>query len=256
MPFSQDAQASHGLHRHCHRAERRIGPLAAAVDTRDRQARGDGASASSRASRQRGARSAGSPPSRSRAWRTAALALLLALFISVQTNAEAAESVLLDLEYRALLMDLGQRDQALRTGLSGCHRQPTAERPSCFQRMRDTDVEHMAELHALLWSRGWPLASRVGEDAAFNAFLVIQHAHPGVQAAALPAVTVSVWQGELRPAALALLTDRVLTRAGQPQRYGTQSMRWPLWPATVRLPVLEPEKLDERRLAIGLSPLP
>lgn len=184
------------------------------------------------------------------------LMLVLSLLGSMHARAEVGNAAVLDLEYRALLMDLGQRDQALRTGLSGCARQPVDERPACLQRMRDTDVEHMAELHALLWSRGWPLASRVGEDAAFSAFLVIQHAHSGVQAVALPAVSLSVWQGELRPAALALLTDRVLTRAGRPQRYGTQSMRWPLWPATVRLPVLEPEMLDERRRALGLSPLP
>ncbi len=184
------------------------------------------------------------------------MALLLVFGLTLHPRAEASDADVLDLEYRALLMDLGQRDQALRTGLSGCARQPVDERPACVQRMRDTDAEHMAELHGLLWSRGWPLASRVGEDAAFNAFLVMQHAHSGAQAAALPAVSLSVWQGELRPAALALLTDRVLTRAGRPQRYGTQSMRWPLWPATVRLPVLEPEKLDERRRALGLSPLP
>ncbi len=191
-----------------------------------------------------------------RGWHSIAIALLLAFGLALHPRAEASDAGVLDLEYRALLLDLGQRDQLLRTSLSGCARQPVDDRPACLQRMRDTDVEHMAELHALLWSRGWPLASRVGEDAAFSAFLVIQHAHSGVQAAALPAVSLSVWQGELRPAALALLTDRVLTRAGRPQRYGTQSMRWPLWPATVRLPVLEPEKLDERRRALGLSPLP
>jgi hypothetical protein len=201
-------------------------------------------------------RTGNSPASRLGAWCSIALSLLLTFGLTMHAKAEIVDAVIFDLEYRALLLDLGQRDQALRTGLASCVRQPTAEQPPCFQRMRETDADQMAELHALLWSRGWPLASRVGEDAAFSAFLVIQHANSGVQAAALPAVAVSVWQGELKPVALALLTDRLLTRAGRAQRYGTQSMRWPHWPVTVRLPVLEPEKLDERRRALGLSPIP
>jgi len=254
MPRSQDAQAACGPE---DRRPREGGGPEARRDRLGPRLRGDDdvrATASAFACRDGGAGITAASWLRAR-WLTA-LALLLVFGLTLHPKAEASDAGVLDLEYRALLMDLGQRDQALRTGLSGCARQPVDERPACFQRMRDTDVEHMAELHALLWSRGWPLASRVGEDAAFNAFLVIQHAHSGVQAAALPAVATSVWQGELRPAALALLTDRVLTRAGQPQRYGTQSMRWPLWPATVRQPVLEPEKLDERRRALGLSPLP
>ncbi len=203
----------------------------------------------------RDARLSSSPASRLRAWCAAALVLLLAFSLPTRVDANATNAFVTEPEYRALLLELGQRDQALRTGLASCSHVAATDRPQCFQRMRETDVENAAALHGLLWSRGWPLASRVGEDAAFNAFLVIQHAHSGVQAAALPAVAVSVWQGELRPSALALLTDRVLTRAGRPQLYGTQTMRWPLWPGAVRLPVFEPEKLNERRRKLGLSPL-
>ena len=254
MPRSQDAQTSRGAE--FRRPREGGGPEAQPCRLGPRLRGDDAVRAPSSAFDCRAAGTGITAASWLHGLRSIAMALLLAFGLALHPRAEASDAGVLDLEYRALLLDLGQRDQLLRTSLSGCARQPVDDRPACLQRMRDTDVEHMAELHALLWSRGWPLASRVGEDAAFNAFLVIQHAHSGVQAAALPAVSLSVWQGELRPAALALLTDRVLTRAGRPQRYGTQSMRWPLWPATVRLPVLEPEKLDERRRALGLSPLP
>lgn len=188
-------------------------------------------------------------------FRVLARALLLLLTGMGVLVAPESRAQFADPDYRAALLELGQRDQTFRTGLQSCNAGRTEDARACGQRMRAGDVENMARLHALLWQHGWPLASRVGEDAAFNAFLVIQHAHPGIQAAALPAVSLSVLQGELRPAALALLTDRVRVRAGLPQLYGTQSFRMSQWSVWLRAPVHAPEQLNERRRALGLPPL-
>lgn len=192
------------------------------------------------------------PSTRCRVFARALLLLLSGLGVLVSPDSRAAFA---DPAYRAALLELGQRDQTFRTGLQSCIAGPTENARACWQRMRDSDAENMARLHALLWQHGWPLASRVGEDAAFNAFLVIQHAHPGIQASALPAVSVAVLQGELRPTALALLTDRVRVRAGLPQLYGTQSFRMSQWSVWLRAPVHAPEQLNERRRALGLPPL-
>ena len=63
-------------------------------------------------------------------------------------------------------------------------------------------------------------------------------------------------KGEARPSDVAMLEDRVLVGEGKEQIYGTQlhfgpetEGRWELYP------ILDEEKVDERRAAVGLPPL-
>jgi hypothetical protein len=66
--------------------------------------------------------------------------------------------------------------------------------------------------------QGWPLRSKVGEQAATAAWLLAQHAdaRPDFQRRCLHLLTVAVDHGEADPAHLAYLTDRVLCGEGRP----------------------------------------
>lgn len=184
------------------------------------------------------------------------LGLLLAVLLAGGADATPGSSVQAQNEaYRRALLELGERDQSMRTGLQACRPSADGSRRDCALQMQALDAQNFMALHQLMWARGWPFGSRVGEDAAFSAFLVIQHAELGTQAMALPAVSLAVLQGELRPTALALLTDRVRTRLGLRQLYGTQSIRSPMGPWYVRQPVEDPEGLQVRRQALGFGPL-
>jgi Family of unknown function (DUF6624) len=101
---------------------------------------------------------------------------------------------------------------------------------------------------------GWPGRSLVGEDGALAAWLIAQHADRDreQQRAFLDLLRDAVSQDEASPAHLAYLEDRVRVGQGQPQLYGTQFTvtDGELEPH----PIEDPERLDERRSAVGLGP--
>ena len=105
------------------------------------------------------------------------------------------------------------RDQQVRT------RQPPDP-----DEMAAVDADNTAWLAGMIDQHGWPLRSRVGEQAATAAWLLAQHADGQLdfQRRCLQLLTEAVDEGEADPANLAYLTDRVLCADGQPQRYGTQ----------------------------------
>ena len=119
------------------------------------------------------------------------------------------------------------------------------------------DADNTAWLDALVTQAGWPLRSRVGEQAATAAWLQAQHAdaRPEFQRRCLDLVTDAVAAGEADPGHLAYLTDRVLCAEGKPQRYGTQFWNGPDGTGALQpRPIKDREQLDERRAAVGLGP--
>src|SRR4051812_30457258 len=123
-------------------------------------------------------------------------------------------------------------------------------------RMAEVHRRNAARLSAILDRHGWPGPSLVGEDgAAAAAWLVLQHAigDPPLMRRGLELL----WRlalGEIDPARLAMLEDRVRAFEGRPQRYGTQ-YDWDEHGQLGPLPIEEPERVDERRLSVGLGPL-
>jgi hypothetical protein len=64
-----------------------------------------------------------------------------------------------------------------------------------------------------------------------------------------------VASGRAQPRHLALLEDRVALREGRKQRYGTQ-LKWDVRTNGYQLaPLEDPDHVDQRRQAVGLSPL-
>ncbi|MGW1544429.1 DUF6624 domain-containing protein [Streptomyces sp. NPDC002309] len=117
------------------------------------------------------------------------------------------------------------------------------------------DGDNTAWLKQVISERGWPGVALVGESGADAAWLLAQHADldPVFQCRALELLRAAVEAEDALPRHVAYLTDRVLVAAGEPQVYGTQYTDDGDG-TNVRLqPVADPDRLDERRAAMGLE---
>jgi len=83
--------------------------------------------------------------------------------------------------------------------------------------------------------------------------LVIQHSDLETQQKYLPMMREAVTLGNARADNLALLEDRVALGLGKRQVYGSQIAREPETGQYYVLPLIEPEKVNERRAEVGLG---
>ncbi len=81
-------------------------------------------------------------------------------------------------------------------------------------------------LKRIVKAQGWPKRSEVGDDAADEAWLLVQHADadPAFQLTVLRAMEPLVPSGEVSKTNYAYLYDRVMLKITGKQRYGTQAM--------------------------------
>lgn len=122
--------------------------------------------------------------------------------------------------------------------------------------MRAVHDRHAERLAAILDAHGWPGRSLVGEEAAEAAWLVLQHAigHPALQRRGLALLTAAAASGEVLPAHVAMLDDRIRCNEGGYQRYGTQ-FDWDEHGRLSPLPIEDEAHVDARRREVGLGPL-
>jgi hypothetical protein len=122
-------------------------------------------------------------------------------------------------------------------------------------RMRAADSINLINVRAILDNYSWLGADEIGEQCNTALFMVIQHADLPVQEKYLPLIREAVAAGKALPRHLALLEDRVALREGRKQRYGTQ-LKWDDRTQGLALaPLEDPDHVDQRRQAMGLSPL-
>lgn len=163
-------------------------------------------------------------------------------FIWVRSLSELGP--VLDQELRAELLRRAGNDQRVRT-----------EAKVLALDAMEVDAENTKFLKDVIEKRGWPGSSLVAVDGANAAWLLAQHADadPAFQRRCLDWVQAAYERKEATGQELAYLTDRVMVAEGKPQRYGTQfrNMGGTLKP----LPIDDPEHVDDRRRAKGLSPL-
>lgn len=150
---------------------------------------------------------------------------------------------------RRVLIRLADEDQAVR---SAAGIRDSTNNPGFVRRMAVSDSIHLVQLKAIVDRFGWPTKSMVGARGASAAFLIAQH-----NEAYLPEALRLMQQvppGEVQPSDMAMAEDRVLTRQGQPQRYGSQ-----LKPVTGQMaefyPIDSIGDLDARRARVGLPPI-
>lgn len=92
------------------------------------------------------------------------------------------------------------------------------------QHMAKVDADNTAFLKALIASDGWPKSRDVGEDAAHDAWLIVQHADadPPLQLAALHQMESLLQTQNVSAKDYAYLYDRVMLKLVGKQRYATQ----------------------------------
>ncbi|HEU4569334.1 MAG TPA: DUF6624 domain-containing protein [Gemmatimonadales bacterium] len=146
-------------------------------------------------------------------------------------------------------------DQAIRDTFTAALRQGLPPDTLVARRMLAVDSANTEWLRRVVADGGWPTRSRVGEEGAQAAFLIVQHAthDTAFQARMLPLLERAAAAGEARGADVAMLADRIAVHRGGRQRYGTQAQ---IQGGRVVLdPIDDSAHVDERRAALGMPPL-
>lgn len=158
-------------------------------------------------------------------------------------------------EWNAVLADslaqIGREDQDGREKIAQAI--ASNDTGTIFRMMR-ADSARSRWLRGAVQARGWPARATVGDSAAAAAWLILQHSpFHDWQEGMLPTLEQLAARGELNPANVAMLSDRVLGHRGQPQRYGSNfnTVDGKLVPA----PIADLPGLDARRASVGLPPM-
>ena len=120
-----------------------------------------------------------------------------------------------------------------------------------------TDSLNYLVIKPLFDNYGYLGYDKVGDQSSHNFWLLVQHAdkYPEFQESVLIKMKVETERGNAAIKDYAYLYDRVKINSGQLQMYGTQ-MRVDTVKMTYEpKPVGDPEKLNERRKQVGLSPI-
>jgi hypothetical protein len=123
------------------------------------------------------------------------------------------------------------------------------------ERQSALDIRNRQRLDEIVKEYGWPKRSLFGEEASGVAFLIVQHAELDYQKKYLPLIKEAVIQKEARKSDLAMLEDRILTREGKNQIYGTQLRLNQKTQLMELYPIEDEENVDARRVEAGLEPL-
>ncbi len=120
------------------------------------------------------------------------------------------------------------------------------------RRMEKVQQKQAAEVLRIYQKYGWPTFSLVGEAAAQDYWLLVQHQELEFQKMVLPAMEQAMNRGEASKVSYAYLYDRVMVGEGKPQHWGTQGNCID-GKATLQ-PLDDPTQLEQRRRAIGIHP--
>jgi hypothetical protein len=154
-----------------------------------------------------------------------------------------------DQKHRQEMMDLMHR-------LAGSDSEKVAKKwKQAVERQNALDGRNRQRLDEIVKEHGWPKRSVFGEGASGVAFLVVQHAELDYQKKYLPLIKEAVAQKEARRSDLAMLEDRILTREGKKQIYGTQLRLNQKTQLMELYPIEDEENVDARRVGVGLEPL-
>lgn len=113
------------------------------------------------------------------------------------------------------------------------------------------DEASQARLKAIVDSEGWPIISKVGSEASRAAWLLAQHSPSLEFMEHCLDVIEALPEGEVSPANIAYLKDRVLMMNNKPQIYGTQLQG--SGKDMHVYPIDDAEHVDERRASVGLG---
>jgi hypothetical protein len=123
-------------------------------------------------------------------------------------------------------------------------------------RMAEVHRRNARRLQEIFDTIGFPGRSKVGENGAREAWMILQHSigSPAVMRRGLELVREATKTGEASPVELAMLEDRVRSFSGLPQRYGTQ-FDWDEHGQMSPRPIENPAIVEDLRREVGLPPL-
>lgn len=139
------------------------------------------------------------------------------------------------------LLDLAETDRTMRMKVINGE----AEWDSSVDDASQTSLMEVVD------ASGWPTISQVGSRASQAAWQLVQHAPDLSFMERCLELMEALPQGEINPANIAYLKDRVLMMNGKPQIYGTQYKGKDLQ----LYPIEDPEHVEERRAHMGLNTL-
>lgn len=171
---------------------------------------------------------------------------------------EGGEENVSDKALQQRLLAILEEDQAPRQRLAAVEKEFGRDSPelkALWQTIREKDAANLVQVKAILEERGWVGPKVVGHKASRALFLVIQHADHATQVKYLPMMREAVKQGDAMAMSLALLEDRVALGQKRRQIYGSQIGRDPATGKHYVLPLDDPDRVDERRAAVGLPPM-
>lgn len=110
-------------------------------------------------------------------------------------------------------------------------------------------------LYDIFVSYGFPNYDLVGIEGSNNFWLLVQHqdAYPSFQDSVLSKMKIEVDANKASASNYAYLVDRVKVNSGQPQVYGTQMELNHEKTSFIPKKVIDPDKLNKRRLSVGLD---
>lgn len=161
-------------------------------------------------------------------------------------------------ELAKTLEEVLKRDQSLRSEIHSIETRfgpNSAEMTSHRKLIQMQDSVNQGIVTGVLEKYGWLGKKEVGWMGSQAIFLVVQHAPLPVQEKYLPMMREAVKAGNAKRSDLALLEDRVLTRTGKKQLYGSQVTRDTATNETHFFPIEDVDNVDIRRAAAGLGPL-
>jgi len=173
----------------------------------------------------------------------------------VKANKDEAEKDL-DKPLMTILEAIHKEDQKYRnqiTGIEEKYGRDSDEMKKHWKLINEKDSINLIKVEKILNERGWLGANVIGHQGNGTLFLVIQHASLETQEKYLPMMREAVQKGNARAGSLALLEDRVALRKGEKQIYGSQIGRDNKTGAFFVSPLIEPEKVNERRASVGLG---
>jgi hypothetical protein len=123
--------------------------------------------------------------------------------------------------------------------------------------LEQTVSANTAALKLIFDHYGYPGVQEIGAAGTEHLWWLIQHADadPALQRRALMLMREQYLHQNISGQYYAFLQDRVLVNNGEKQWYGTQMLLNGDSTSFEPRPVLEPEKLNERRAALGLGPI-
>jgi hypothetical protein len=179
------------------------------------------------------------------------------LIDTVTMNKAKAESKL-NKPLVAILDTVYNEDQGDRRVIDTVRKQfgwQSKQMDSLWRKINHQDSINLIRVRKILDTYGWLGEDVLSQQGSTTLFLVIQHADSLTQVIYLPMLRKAVAKGYAQPQALALLEDRVLTKQGKKQIYGSQLRTNERTGKYEFFPIEDEPNVNKRRASIGLGPL-